>query len=98
MSNGLAIASSHCHPFLRINYQKGDGHITMQKGTKKNPAYVMSSIGNAFRSQGNIKTFDMKLIWYLIPLLIPRTNLYSNPTLTLLFLNLIPSSFLLCFE
>jgi hypothetical protein len=35
MSNGLAIASSHHCPFLRINYQKGDGHITMQKGTKK---------------------------------------------------------------
>ncbi len=35
MSNGLAIASSHHRPFTRINCQKGDGHITMQKGTQK---------------------------------------------------------------
>jgi hypothetical protein len=34
MNNGLAIATSHHHPFSRTNCQKGDGHITMQKGTK----------------------------------------------------------------
>lgn len=79
MSNGVAIASSHHHPFTRLNCQKGDGHITMQKSTKNSPKYVMSSRGHAFRSQGNIRTFDTRLIWYLIPLLIP--DLYSSPTL-----------------